>query len=72
MTKEHKEEVQKLLKLMGIPYHDVRFLFLPDPALFAYNTESAKDRHRQKQKHNVRSFAEVVSSMVPDPRIWIP
>lgn len=23
VTKEHKEEVQKLLKLMGIPYHDV-------------------------------------------------
>lgn len=24
MTKEHKSEVQRLLKLMGIPFHDVR------------------------------------------------
>lgn len=23
VTKEHKSEVQRLLKLMGIPYHDV-------------------------------------------------
>ena len=26
VTKEHKTEVQRLLKLMGIPYHDVRLL----------------------------------------------
>ena len=24
VTKEHKSEVQRLLKLMGIPFHDVR------------------------------------------------
>ena len=28
VTKEHNEEVRRLLKLMGIPYHDVSIPFL--------------------------------------------
>lgn len=31
VTKEHKSEVQRLLKLMGIPFHDVRAINFPAP-----------------------------------------
>jgi flap endonuclease-1 len=34
VTKEHKSEVQRLLKLMGIPFHDVRAPPSPLPWLF--------------------------------------
>ena len=29
VTKEHNEEVRRLLRLMGIPYHDVRVCLSP-------------------------------------------
>lgn len=61
VTKEHKSEVQRLLKLMGIPFHDVGGslfgLLHSDRKLIIPQCLFGKTRHHRKLKHNAQSFA---------------